>query len=79
MQWQISGVNSIQSKIMAIRVHKDDAPKMKKLIEKLELMGFDYINYRFSRSGMECYDEAMQILGLLKEGEHWCEDTYKGV
>ena len=63
---------------MAIRVHKDDAPKMKKLIEKLELMGFDYINYRFSRSGMECYDEAMQILGVLKEGEHWCNKSYNG-
>jgi len=63
---------------MTIRVHKADQKKMDQVIEKLELMGFDYINYRFSCSGMQCYDEVMQILGVLKKGEHWCEETWGG-
>ena len=46
---------------MSIRVHKNDQSKMDKVIENLELMGFDYINHRFSYSGMQCFDEVMQI------------------
>ena len=69
--------NSV-TKIMSIRVHKNDQSKMDKVIENLELMGFDYINHRFSCSGMQCYDEVMQILGVLKKGEHWCEETFRG-
>ena len=53
---------------MTIRVHKNDQSKMDKVIENLELMGFDYINHRFSCSGMQCFDEVMQILGVLKKG-----------
>jgi hypothetical protein len=42
------------------------------------MMGMDYVNGRFSRSGMDCYDEVMQILDVLKEGEHWCNKSYNG-
>jgi len=63
---------------MAIRVHKDDIEKLNRVLDRLSMMGMDYVNGRFSRSGMDCYDEVMQILDVLKEGEHWCNKSYNG-
>tara|TARA_B100001248_G_scaffold247310_1_gene218657 strand:- start:2309 stop:2506 length:198 start_codon:yes stop_codon:yes gene_type:complete len=63
---------------MTIRVHKDDQKKLNKVISLLTDMGFDYVNSRFSCSGMQCYDEAMQLLGVLDKGEHWCEKSFRG-
>ena len=30
-----------------------------------------------TRSGMQTYDELMQYIGVLQDGEHWNEDVYK--
>ena len=49
------------------------------LIDNLSLMGMDYVNGRLSRSGMDCYDEVMQTLNVLKDGEHWCNKAYNGL
>ena len=64
---------------MTIRVHKDDVKKLNKIIDNLSLMGMDYVNGSLSRSGMDCYDEVMQTLNVLKDGEHWCNKAYNGL
>ena len=63
---------------MSIRVHKDDIEKLNRVLDRLSMMGMDYVNGRFSRAGMDCYDEVMQTLNVLKEGEHWRNKAYNG-
>ena len=46
------------------------------LLDKLSDLGWDYTAGRMSRSGMQCYDEIMQYLGVLEEDEHWNEDCF---
>lgn len=50
--------------------------KMSVLLDKLSDFGWDYTAGRMSRSGMQCYDEIMQYLGVLEEDEHWNEDCF---
>ena len=45
-------------------------------MDKLADLGWDYTCNGMTRSGMRTYDELMQYVGYLDEGEHWNEDAY---
>ena len=51
--------------------------KFSVILDKLTELGWDYTCGRMSRSGMQTYDELMQYIGVLQDGEHWNEDVYK--
>ena len=50
--------------------------KLHKLVDYLTDLGWDYTCNCMTRSGMRTYDELMQDVGYLDEGEHWNEDAY---
>ena len=47
------------------------------ILDKLTDLGWEYTCNRMSRSGMQVYDELMQYMQVLENGEHWNEDAYK--
>ena len=47
------------------------------ILDKLTDLGWEYTCGTMTRSGMQTYDELMQYVGVLKDGEHWNEDAYK--
>ena len=47
------------------------------LLDKLADLGWEYTCNTMTRSGMQTYDELMQYIGVLQDGEHWNEDVYK--
>ena len=49
---------------------------VKKLYDDFADLGWEYTCNRLSRSGMQTYDELMQYVGVLDDGEHWNEDAY---
>ena len=51
--------------------------KLSVILDKLTDLGWDYTCGRMSRSGMQIFDEIMQYMGVLDEGEHWNEDCYQ--
>ena len=52
-------------------------PKVSVLLDKLADLGWEYTCNTMTRSGMQTYDEIMQYMGVLEEGEHWNEDAYQ--
>ena len=46
-------------------------------MDKLADLGWEYTCGTMTRSGMQTYDEIMQYMGVLDEGEHWNEDCYQ--
>ena len=52
-------------------------PKVSVLLDKLADLGGEYTCGTMTRSGMQTYDEIMQYMGVLDEGEHWNEDCYQ--
>ena len=50
---------------------------VKKLYDDFAELGWEYTCNRMSRSGMAYYDTLAVNLGVLEEGEHWCEDAYQ--
>ena len=52
-------------------------PKVSVLLDKLCDLGWEYTCGTMTRSGMQTYDEIMQYMGVLDEGEHWNEDAYQ--
>ncbi len=50
---------------------------VKKLYDDFADLGWEYTCNRMSRSGMEVYDSLAVNLGVLQDGEHWCEDAYQ--
>ena len=50
--------------------------KISILLEKLADLGGEYTCNCMTRSGMQTYDELMQYVGVLDDGEHWNEDAY---
>jgi len=46
------------------------------ILDKLTDLGWEYTCNRMSRSGMQVYDELMQYMQVLENGEHWNEDVY---
>ena len=46
-------------------------------MDKLCDLGWEYTCNVMTRSGMQTYDELMQYVGVLQDGEHWNEDAYK--
>ena len=79
MQWQISGVNSIQSKTMENDPFNKgltlkDNPKLQKQStgKLLADLGWEY--ERLSLSGKACYNAIMTKVGVLKDTEVWRED-----
>ena len=88
MQWQISGVNSIQ---FNLKIMENDSfnesltlknnPKLQKRStgELLADLGWEY--ERLSLSGRACYNAIMTKVGILKDTEVWREgfdDTKTG-
>ena len=49
---------------------------VKKLYDDFADLGWEYTCNRMSRSGMQVYDELMQYMQVLENGEHWNEDAY---
>ena len=47
------------------------------ILDKLTDLGWEYTCNTMTRSGMQTYDELMQYIGVLQDGEHWNEDVYK--
>ena len=47
------------------------------ILDKLTDLGWEYTCNTMTRSGMQTYDELMQNIGVLQDGEHWNEDVYK--
>ena len=47
------------------------------ILDKLTDLGWEYTCNTMTRSCMQTYDELMQYIGVLKDGEHWNEDVYK--
>ena len=47
------------------------------ILDKLTDLGWEYTCNTMPRSGMQTYDELMQYIGVLQDGEHWNEDVYK--
>ena len=56
---------------------KTKQPKVSVLLDKLADLGWEYTCGTMTRSGMQTYDEIMQYMGVLDEGEHWNEDCYQ--
>ena len=50
---------------------------MSVLLDKLADLGWEYSCNTMTRSGMQTYDEIMQYVGVLDDGEHWNEDAYQ--
>ena len=50
--------------------------KLSKMLDYLTDLGWEYTCGCMTRSGMQTYDELMQYIGVLQDGEHWNEDTY---
>ena len=50
--------------------------KFSKILDYLTDLGWEYTCNTMTRSGMQTYDELMQYIGVLQDGEHWNEDTY---
>ena len=50
---------------------------VKKLYDDFAELGWDYTCNRMSRSAMAYYDAIATNLGVLEQGEHWCEDAYQ--
>ena len=48
-----------------------------KILDYLTDLGWEYTCNTMTRSGMQTYDELMQYIGVLQDGEHWNEDAYK--
>ena len=46
------------------------------ILDKLTDLGWEYTCNRMSRSGMQVYDELMQYMQVLENGEHWNDDVY---
>ena len=47
------------------------------ILDKLTDLGWEYTCNTMTRSGMQTYDELMQYIGVLQDGEHWNEDVYR--
>ena len=47
-----------------------------KVLDYLTDLGWKYTCNTMTRSGMQTYDELMQYIGVLQDGEHWNEDVY---
>ena len=47
------------------------------ILDKLCDLGREYTCNTMTRSGMQTYDELMQYIGVLQDGEHWNEDVYE--
>ena len=47
------------------------------ILDKLTDLGCEYTCNTMTRSGMQTYDELMQYIGVLQDGEHWNEDVYR--
>ena len=50
---------------------------VKKLYDDFAELGWEYTCNRMSRSGMAYYDALAVNLGILPDGEHWCQDAYE--
>ena len=48
-----------------------------KILDYLTDLGWEYTCNTMTRSGMQTYDELMQYIGVLQDGEHWNEDVYE--
>ena len=46
-----------------------------KVLDYLTDLGWEYTCNTMTRSGMQTYDELMQYIGVLQDGEHWNEDV----
>ena len=57
-------------------INKTKQVKMSVLLDKLADLGWEYTCKRLSRSGMQVYDEILNYVGILDDGEHWNEDAY---
>ena len=51
--------------------------KFSKIFDYLTDLGWEYTCNTMTRSGMQTYDELMQYIGVLQDGEHWNEDVYE--
>ena len=51
--------------------------RLSKILDYLTDLGWEYTCNVMTRSGMQTYDELMQYVGVLQDGEHWNEDVYK--
>jgi len=51
--------------------------KFSKIPDYLTDLGWEYTCNTMTRSGMQTYDELMQYIGVLQDGEHWNEDVYE--
>jgi len=58
-------------------INKTKQMKVSVLLDKLADLGWEYSCNVLTRSGMQTYDEIMQYVGVLEEGEHWNEDAYQ--
>ena len=47
------------------------------ILDKLTDLGWEYTCNTMTRSGMQTYEELMQYIGVLQDGEHWNEDVYE--
>ena len=56
--------------------NKTKQVKLSVLLDKLTDLGWEYTCNCMTRSGMQTYDELMQYVGVLDDGEHWNEDAY---
>ena len=57
-------------------INKTKQVKMSVLLDKLADLGWEYTCNRLSRSGMHVYDDILNYVGVLDDGEHWNEDAY---
>ena len=51
--------------------------KFSKILDNLTDLGWEYTCNTMTRSGMQTYDELMQYICVLQDGEHWNEDVYE--
>ena len=51
--------------------------KFSKILDYLTDLGWEYTCNTMTRSGMQTYDELMQYIRVLQDGEHWNEDVYE--
>ena len=51
--------------------------KFSKILDYLTDLGWESTCNTMTRSGMQTYDELMQYIGVLQDGEHWNEDVYE--
>ena len=62
---------------MKTKQPKSQDRRVSVLLDKLADLGWEYTCGTMTRSGMQTYDEIMQYMGVLDEGEHWNEDCYQ--